>query len=373
MITLYCMRPKAFNVGNDVIFHGLRHFVQEAFQSVVNLVTLPATGRYESVAKAGLTPRTIHEINQYGHGVIVGGGNLYENGELDVNLDALDQLQVPLMLFSLSKGRVYSRRREMVPRTDAMPARTILGLNKRAAVSLTRDHATQRQLVEIGVTNSMVGGCPTIFLDRVAGTLPKLATADQEGVFISIRTPDLMNIPLDAKVQVYRQVEALIDHLRAQGHRRVRLLCHDHRDIPFAASFQGIDYVYTDDCGVFLALLKAASLVVTFRLHAVLPCLSYGTPVIAISYDERAISLIQTIGFGDWNIDLVQSPDLVADVIDRYRRLNELPARRSAAQPAWNQLYATMRNAFRDFAALATECARPVTSRPATLPLRESA
>lgn len=371
MITLYCLRPKAFNVGNDVIFAGLRHFVQEAFGQVVNLVTLPATSRYESQAKAGLTPRTIHEINQYGHGVIVGGGNLYENGELEINLDALEQLHVPMMLFSLSKGRVYDRTRRMVPRTDAMPARNILGLNKKAAVSLARDHATQRQLKELGVTNSVVGGCPTIFLDRMASTLPPLSSTDQEGVFVSIRTPDLMNIPLDSKVRVHRQVEEVLAYLRKQGHPRVRLLCHDHRDIPFAASFQGTDYVFTDDCGIFLSLLKSASLVVTFRLHAALPCLAYGTPMIVISYDERALSLIDTIGFGDWQIDLVQSPDVVADVVDRHRRLGELSAMKTKAQPAWDGIYQTMKSAFADFAGQVKACAQ--TAEPPPVALRKSA
>ncbi|MSR55185.1 MAG: hypothetical protein EXS09_18140 [Gemmataceae bacterium] len=375
MITLYCLRPKAFNVGNDVIFAGLRHFVQEAFQCVVNLVTLPATSRYESVAKAGLTPRTIHEINQYGHGVIVGGGNLYENGELEVNLDALEQLQVPMMLFSLSKGRVYSRNRKLVPRTDSMPARNILGLNRKALVSLARDEATHSQLIQMGVEKErlVVGGCPTIFLDRMVSTLPTLSSTDQEGVFISIRTPDLMNIPLSDKVKVYRQVEEIIGFLRGQGHQKVRLLCHDHRDIPFAASFQGIDYVYTDDCGVFLALLKAASLVVTYRLHAVLPCLSFGTPAIAISYDERATSLIKTIGFDDWNIKLVESPDLLAEVMDRHRRLNEIEKIRERAKPRWDELYATMSGAFRDFAVAVNECARTSNGEEAPAPLRKSA
>lgn len=352
MITLYCLRPKAFNVGNDVIFCGLRHFVQEAFQMVVNLVTLPATSRYESVAKAGLTPRTIHEINQYGHGVIVGGGNLYENGELEINLDALEQLQVPLMLFSLSKGRVYNRNYELVPRTDAMPARNIVGLNKRANISLARDHATLAQLQQLGVTNAIVGGCPTIFLDRMLNTLPTLSNVDQEGVFVSIRTPDLMNIPLECKVKVHQQVQDIVNFLRQQGHSKVRLLCHDHRDIPFAASFTGTDYVFTDDSSVFLALLKNASLVVTYRLHAALPCLAFGTPTIPISYDERAMSLIDTIGFGDWNIDLVQSKDLLADVQDRYRNLNRIATIQQAAKPKWDSIYATMKNAFAEFATL---------------------
>jgi hypothetical protein len=122
MITLFLIRPKGFNVGNDAIYLGTQHFIYEAFGEVVNLISLPATSRYESQAKAGLTARTIHEINQYGHGVILGGGNIYENGELDIDLDALEALEPPLMLFSLSRGRVYNRQRQLKDRTDAMSA-----------------------------------------------------------------------------------------------------------------------------------------------------------------------------------------------------------------------------------------------------------
>ena len=129
MINLFCIRPKGFNVGNDAIFIGLQNFVYKTFGEVVNLIVLPATSKYESQAKAGLTGKTIYEINQFGHGVIIGGGNLYENGELEVGLDALDTLEVPLMLFSLSRGRIYNHRYQLVNRTDAMPLRVIRGLH----------------------------------------------------------------------------------------------------------------------------------------------------------------------------------------------------------------------------------------------------
>ncbi len=372
MITLFCLRPKAFNVGNDAIFCGLRYFIQEAFGRVVNLVTLPATTRYESHSRAGLTAKSIFEINQYAQGVIVGGGNLYENGELDVNLDALERLQVPLLLFSLSRGRIYDRRGQLVERTDAMSQNTIRALNRKAFISLTRDQATQQHLQGLGITNSLLGGCPTIFLDRTLPTLPKLPTSDEQGVLISIRNPELMNIPMDSKVRVHQQIADMIRYLHGQGHQRVRLLCHDHRDIPFAASFPGLEYVYTDDVGVFLALLKAASLVISFRVHAALPCLAFGTPMIVVSYDERALSLIDTIGFGAWNIDLMRSPDVVGEVIDRHGRLDDLNTLRLQAQPTWKRLYRTMFGALQSFAEQIAVDAAPAMA-DSLLPLRKSA
>ncbi len=352
MRNLFCIRPKGFNVGNDVIFLGMEHFIERAFGRVVNLISVPATARYESAARAGLTRKLIYEMNLYGDAVVIGGGNLYENGELDVDLDALDSLDVPLMIFSVSMGRVFNRYGKLVRRTDAMPPRVIQALNAKAALSLARDEATYAHLHELGASHAVLGGCPTIFLDRMASRLPEVAPADRGGTFISVRHPELMNIPLPVKARMHQTITDLVAFLRRAGHDNVRLLCHDQRDIPFAASFEDIDYVYTGDAYVYLALLRSASLCVSLRLHSVLPCLSFGTPVIPLSYDERSLSLIETVGFGDWQIDLVREPNVAAAIADRYDRLGDLPAIRREAEPTWSQLYNTMLGAFQRLAAL---------------------
>ena len=177
MINLFCIRPKGFNVGNDAIYLGMQHFIYSAFGEVVNLITLPATSRYESQAKAGLTSRTIYEINQYGHGVIIGGGNLFENGELDVQLDALGALEVPLMIFSVSRGRIYNRQLDLVRRTDTMPDRILKALDDRSDFVLLRDEATAAHMASIGCRNTTVGACPTIYLDRMMHRLPEVPGA----------------------------------------------------------------------------------------------------------------------------------------------------------------------------------------------------
>ena len=141
MITLFCIRPTGFNVGNDAIFLGVRHLLREAFGGFVNIVQIPAT-KDHAAGWAGLLPKSLHEINLYAHGVIVGGGNLYENGQLDVDVNALRALRPPLMLLSLSHGRIYDHRHELVPRTDSMPDSAITALNAHAAISTARDDAT---------------------------------------------------------------------------------------------------------------------------------------------------------------------------------------------------------------------------------------
>ena len=53
MINLYSIRPKGFNIGNDVIFLGLSHFIRQAFDENFNVISLPATSKYESQKKRG--------------------------------------------------------------------------------------------------------------------------------------------------------------------------------------------------------------------------------------------------------------------------------------------------------------------------------
>ncbi len=361
MVNIFCIRPRGFNIGNDVIYQGTLGFLQRAFGSQVNVISLPATSRYESQSKAGLTPRTIHEINRYGHGVVVGGGNLYENGELEVDPGALDALQVPLLLFSLGWGRIYDRRYELVPRTDAMSRDTVRLLDDRASYSLARDESTADHLRSLGCTKVRVGGCPTLFLDHVLSRIPTFDEAPE--VLVSVRTPELMNIPLPDQARVRADTLTMLDLLRSRGYRDIKMLAHDHRDLPFAASFNGMEYLYTDDAFTYLGWLRSCRLSIGYRLHAALPCLSFGSPAISISYDERATSLLDTIGFGAWDINMITNRDVGEQLSDRLDRLDELPRLRQEARPLWLAQEQTMTDAFSNFArdasALAPEIETP--------------
>lgn len=375
MINLFCIRPKGFNVGNDAIFQGTRHFLYKAFGEEINLITLPATAKYEGMAKAGLTSKTIYEINQYGHGVIIGGGNLFENGELDVDLDALRCLEAPLMLFSLSRGKVYGRRNQLVDRTDAISDRVMRELDAKASVSLMRDHATVDYMREIGCRNCQLGGCPTIFLEEVKERFPRLPSSGRRDVLLSIRNPQLMSIPVTRQAEVVNDIWGIVKLLRSRGYESIKLLCHDHRDIAFAASFEGLDHVYTGDVYEYLSLLDDCALNISYRLHSFLPCLSFGRPAIKISYDQRALSLVDTVGFDDWNINMFEETDVVQAVSDRLDRLAELPRIRQSAQTQWDAIYRNMETQFQRFSGEVREFAREVsadTCRPVT-PLLEAA
>ena len=352
MITLYNVRPKGHNIGNDAISVALRNQLYKTFGRVVNIIDIPATALYESHAKAGLSSKTIYEINRVGDGVIVGGGNLYENNEVDFSKTALEALEVPLMLFSNSIGKVYNREKKLVPRTDVIPDDKLKVLHDYADLSLVRDSSTLKHVKNIGSENSIFGGCPTIFLGKYNDYSTWLPKSEDVGVLISIRTPSLINLPQKYQIALTSELIDTINGLRKKGYKRIRLLCNDSRDCEYASYFRdynGVDFVYTSNVFDYLSLLSNAKLVISFRLHATLPSLSFNTPVINVSYDERAESLINDIGLEKWDIKYINEDKLSESILDRVERLDDLKTIVSKASEKWNEIEKIQSDAFLKF------------------------
>lgn len=320
MYTIANIRPLGYNVGNHAINFALRHMLYEVFGRLVSIIDYPATSKHESTTKAGLSSATVHEINRYADGVIIGGGNLYENDEIFVDSRALSALNPPLMLFSNSRGRIYDRYGRLSERSDVISDSKLESLLVRADISLSRDSATQRYLSSINPREEL-GWCPTINMNRYVDKLPSLPDNEDVGALISVRSPALMNIPYLFQSQIQNHINIAIDELRAAGYKRIRILCNDSRDLDFATAFRytkEVDSVYTNDVYQYLALLKSAQFVVSYRLHASLPSISFDTPTVNIVYDERADSLFGDLGLSTSCINLVESG---VNFVDELRRL----------------------------------------------------
>jgi polysaccharide pyruvyl transferase WcaK-like protein len=354
MINLYSIRPKGFNIGNDVIYLGVNHFIRMAFKKNFNVISLPATGKYESQRKSGITSQTIYEINQIGHGLIIGGGNLYENNELEVNSIALSALEKPMMIFSVSRGGIYNKQLNLVDRTDVMPDDKIKILNKRANISLSRDKATYNYINSLNVKNEL-GGCPTLFINEIPQHLVPLLDSDKTDALISIRTPSLMSIPLFYQYSMREDIIRIIDLLKSKGYSNIKILCHDHRDIPFAASLGNMEYVYTEDVYTYLSYLKNTKLNITYRLHSFIPCLSLDIPTINISYDQRSISMIDTLNISEWNINMFKD-DIIREVQNRIENINDLVSiKNKLKETTWGDLRETITNANNRFAQMVSD------------------
>lgn len=333
---------KGYNIGNFAISYAVRAWIKKIHPES-NIITIPAIGIGEQF---GLSKRIIYQANQFASSVIVGGGNLFENNELFVDVNALESLQIPLVLFSISRGDIYNNKLELARRTDVIPDSVLISLHRRAVFSLARDQATYEYLKKIGISNSQMGGCPTIFMDKwfQPSTVPSIAHLSNYS-FISIRNPEQMNIPLQLQFKIPKLVKDLMGLLKDTGYGDVSLLCHDQRDLSFASSIGGVPYTYTSDVNDYLWLIKNAKLIVSMRMHSSLPCAALQTPFINLSYDERGLSLMKSINMGAWDINLVKSPNVIEEVAERLSDLGALPKLIVECQVYWQQLYDIQYNA----------------------------
>jgi hypothetical protein len=357
MITLFNIRPFGLNVGNDAIFVAMQRLIYRSFGSLVNIISIPATSKYESHSIAGLSSQTIHRINQIGDGVIIGGGNLFENGEIEVNSNALKALDVPMMIYSVSRGRVYNKNNILTERTDVIPDQKLLDLCTASKINLLRDQATYNYLNNKGCTNIEVGGCPTLHLNEL--NIKSLGYLDDqknvsESLIISIRTPELMNISSSKKARVRSDILDFINEFK-NDFSDVKLLCHDVRDIDFAKSIPNSTFIYTGDVFTYLSVLKQCKMIISYRLHSFLPALSFNTPAIKISYDERALSLIDTLGFNEWNINMVEEENILDKVKYRYQNIGNLELIKKDAQEKINEIDHLVNDSFRKFADFVNE------------------
>lgn len=311
MFTIANVRPFGTNVGNHAIHFSLRNLLYEAFGRLVSIVDIPAGGESGNSAGVGLSRDTVHRVNRFADGVIVGGGNLYENDGLVLDPEALRALQPPLMLFSNSWGRIYDRFEKLSVRSDSISESKLSMLLERADISLSRDSSTHSLAYSLNQKDQL-GWCPTVAIGRYAKLLPNLPKDEEVGALISVRTPELMNVPYRHQNRVFNIVRQAIEHLRDAGHKRVRILCNDSRDLEFATAFRsevGTDALFAGDVYEYLSLLKNASIMVSFRLHATLPALALGTPVVNVTYDERAESLLGDLRAQQGSVHLVFDKD----------------------------------------------------------------
>jgi polysaccharide pyruvyl transferase WcaK-like protein len=343
MTTLFCIRPTTRNIGNDLIHKATCDLIRSVFGHDAGLVSIPALkgGRH-----GGLTAAQVYDINRLADGVVIGGGNLLENGQLTFDPRAFAALHVPLMLMGISHGRIHDGRGNLVDRTDSLPPATVRALCERASVVLVRDRGTKHLLESFGVDRVELGGCPSLFVS----TAPADDTTRQR-ILISIRHPSRMSVPAELQWRTVSDLRGLIAALKATFGEEPYLVCHDYSDLEFARGFSDTPCLYFDDANLHLEALRTARFTVTYRLHAFLPCLALGTPSIHLSYDERGREMVATAGMGEWDIDLIQEHDVVAAVMQRVRNLEGYRQLRSAAQATIRGLQATSDAALRRFAA----------------------
>lgn len=335
MLKILNIAPKGFNIGNELIISCLVELIHSISIKPTSITTIGATRKWIGGAgPTGLTSGSVHFANQFFDSIILGGGNLFENSEVDIDSSALKALQIPLAIYSVSRGKIYSRDDMLVERTDVIDDNLLTLLLEVASSSIVRDRATYNYAKDMLACEKQrklgISYCPTLltkellgpaFRSKITNELPEnLAT-------ISLRHPNLMNISAVRQFRVREELEKIIIILKNMGFLPIAV-AHDFRDISYASSLS-CSYIYANNLKDYLAILQGSQIHISYRLHSFLPCISMGIPAIKLSYDERALSMLDTIGLSDWNIDIVKSYNTSADVEAKIQQLEWLKQWRS--------------------------------------------
>ncbi|MDX2275945.1 MAG: polysaccharide pyruvyl transferase family protein [Hyphomonadaceae bacterium] len=325
MTALFCVRPATRNIGNDAINRGVAMLLQDTFGIDVGIVNIPALVGPQF---GGFSSRQVYDMNRLAHGVVLGGGNLFENGQISIDKQALAALQPPMMMIGLSYGRIFDVRGELSDRTDALHPDLIRQLAQKSMAILMRDRISCEHLNSIGVSNVELAGCPTMFLPETPAGAEK-----NETILVSVRHPGRMSVPAPLQWRVADQVRSIIAAIESRYGKVVKLACHDYADIEFASAFDRTEFVYYDDVHTYFAALRSCRFNVTYPLHAFLPCLAFGTPSLHLSYDERGKNMIETADMADWNVDLMARHDVTAAVMDKIEAAESFQTARKQARP----------------------------------------
>jgi len=338
-----CPFGPGFNIGNFLIQQAVRRMIQNKSSVGVNFITVPAAGYG---INSGLSKKVIYQINQVGDGVVVGGGNLFENGEIEVDVNALQSLRKPLMLFSNSYGKIYGTDQKLHRRSDAIPDNVLCSLINAADFVLSRDIATKNHIDKIVLnSNHHVSGCPSIFISELAKDELHKNNADKFGL-IAIRNPEQMNIPLSHKVKMHSLTTGIIELMRKNTQNKPKILCNDQRDLEYASSLD-CEILYTSDVYEYFQILAHVDTSISFRVHTSLPLWSLGCSAINLSYDERSKSLIETLKMNDYDIDIIKNDSGILGKIEE--RLERVQHTKFATPSYWNELREVQDNCIEKF------------------------
>ena len=331
--------PKTPNVGDHFVQRGIEQMIREIVpRATFDLFNVNSRG--EDKTGYGLTRATIERANREADLVIVGGSNLYEGSYrwrwgVHLEVDALDELRVPLFLMGIGTGSNFLARTH---RPSARARSEIRLLNDRAAFSGARDVLTRDWLHQLGVAKAELMGDPATFIFNHPA---RAVTAGGGHVLITMpprrfwASKSRFWEALRRGRAMFGAVVSLALALHESG-QEVVLACNDPADLTLARRLFGERFAGRVVCPrspeEYFRLLAGSRAVVTGRLHTAVVSFSLGIPFVLIDADQRTRGFVETYQLGDWAVT-PSSADFAARLKERTECLL-----RDDAPAAWEPL-----------------------------------
>jgi hypothetical protein len=276
-------------------------------------------------------------INSECGAMVLKGGNYIQPDWLSRNfgIDLFRKIKIPIILFGVGVQAGWSEQVDFQPEEIEI----LRYIHDSCANSSVRGYSTAEQLAKIGITNTVVTACPTIFWSRRPEIIvrppsdervgfsfrqslysddPALLEAefraietvrDRAGVLTVILQGEevLLQFYLEVRrwgaefeVQVEPVAESGLIHLQRRTLDLEVLRSEIHEQFARYTRPAFLDWVmnnsfFSYDVGEYVATYRDQGLVIGCRLHSNLVSLANGTPTMFLTYDERTKELAELL------------------------------------------------------------------------------
>ncbi len=258
-----------------------------------------------------LTDRAIDIVNST-DGLIICGTNLYEKRfetgwGANIGLEEFSKIKVPIAIIGVGLSIWKESRRRFLGIVPVKPWNAldetgialIKCLHKKSFIASVRDEFSFDTLINLGVDNVHLTGCPSLFMNEQFYNINRPAPDD----YVCFSYKNMFHSSLSQQAQA-RFAEFVAEfHARFSCQTKVLICCHSNDDLNAVPN-----RIPTSDVVLFsplsdrlnyqplLNLYSHAKLVVGVRLHATIPSTSFNVPSITLVHDSRSESFCTMMG-----------------------------------------------------------------------------
>ncbi|MDA3813896.1 MAG: polysaccharide pyruvyl transferase family protein, partial [Candidatus Cloacimonetes bacterium] len=254
----YC--PHTFNAGDHFVILSIRKHLKKHLPES-GFIPKAVAGNRGWGKPIGLRGENIRFSNEFADAIILGGSDQYNNWSPRIKAEEIKNLIPPLFLIGLG---VSSSDLNSVPHIkNEEYRRDILATNFHSSLSSVRDFTTQNFLKEIGYNESIMTGCPALYL------FDKTIQPKNGPVLLTFPYPLVRNKKRNEKYEILlnaidHTIKTLIKH-----NLPITIMCHDDRDVPAAQKLFGdMNIFFSNYQQDYFDIYDNAKMIIGSRLHA---------------------------------------------------------------------------------------------------------
>ncbi|MBN1971915.1 MAG: polysaccharide pyruvyl transferase family protein [Candidatus Delongbacteria bacterium] len=291
----YC--PHTFNAGDHFVILSIRKHLSKYIENAVFIPKAIAKNRGWG-EPVGLKGENIELSNRYSDAVIIGGSDQYNNWSPKIKAEEITNLTVPLFLIGLGVSSNDLNNKPYIK--EERYYNDILQTNQKAAKSSVRDKTTEDFLKSLGYNDSVITGCPALFLFN------EELHVDEKKRYVALTFPYPLirkNSGMNKYNKLIESINKLIQLLKKLDLEPI-ISCHDDRDvIPAESLFPNERIFFSNYPHDYFEFYKKAKFVVGSRLHATIFSSGLGIPTVNINLDLRGQGFSETFGLNNWNLN----------------------------------------------------------------------